>query len=254
MAGELDGKVVIVTGAGSGIGKATAFVLARMGASLVLADINAAAVAETARAIGDSALARTCDVTREEEVIALVEQAVSKWGRLDGALNNVGRGGLRKRVAEVSLDEWRMVQDVTLNSMFLCLRHQIPAMIRSGGGSIVLTSSNGGRAGLPLMAAYGAAKAGVINLAQTTAIEYAAENIRVNAVCPGLILTEGLQKMLDAGVPISADSGFPAPFVPAKRMGKPAEVAEMIAWLISPLASYVTGEVISVDGGAHATQ
>lgn len=211
-------------------------------------------MAETAALIGGAALALPCDVTREEDVITMVAKAVAHGGGLDGAFNNVGGGGIRKRLAELSLAEWQKVQNLTLTSMFLCLHHQIPAMIKSGGGSIVLNSSNGGRAGLPLMASYGAAKAGVINLAQTTAIEYAAENIRVNAVCPGLILTEGLQKMIDAGIPPAAEGGFPAPFCPANRMGKPSEVGEMVAWLISPQASYVTGQIISVDGGCHATQ
>jgi NAD(P)-dependent dehydrogenase (short-subunit alcohol dehydrogenase family) len=118
VAGELEGKVVIVTGAGSGIGKAAAFVLARMGAALVLGDIDGPAVAETAAAVGPEAVGMTCNVTVEDDVAALVELARSRWGRLDGAFNNVGRGGMRKRLVDMTMDEWRKVQDVTLDSVF----------------------------------------------------------------------------------------------------------------------------------------
>ena len=256
MAGELVGKVAIVTGAGSGIGKATSLVLARMGANLLLADVDEAAVGATARLIGEQALPLRTDVTREDEVAQMVATAVSRWGRLDCAFNNVGRGAVRKPLAEVSLAQWQEVLDVTLTSHFLCMKYQLPEMVKAGGGAIVLNSSNGGRAGLPLMSAYGACKAGVISLAQTVAIEYAAKNIRVNAVCPGLILTEGLQQMIDAGVPFNIsdpEHDFPDVFCPMRRMGKPSEIGEMVGWLLSPAASFVTGQAISVDGGSHAT-
>ncbi len=256
-ANELWGKVAMVTGAGSGIGKATSLVLARMGARLLLADIDEASAAETAATIGDAAFGIRADVTREDEVAAMVARAVSHWGRLDLAFNNVGRGAVRKPLAEVSLAQWQEVLDVTLTSQFLCMKYQLPEMVKAGGGAIVLNSSNGGRAGLPLMSAYGASKAGVISLAKTAAIEYAAKNIRVNAVCPGLILTEGLQKMIDAGIPFSTsddEHDFPDTFCPMSRMGKPSEIGEMVGWLLSPAASFVTGQAISVDGGSHATQ
>lgn len=243
----LDGKVTIITGAGSGIGKAAAQIFARHGARLVLADITRARVQPVADLVGGDTLAIGCDVTREDEVAAMVAAAVEHFGRLDCAFDNAGIGPPPIAVADLKLSDWKPVLDVDLLGVFLCLKYQAAAMHQ--GGTIVVNASNAGKAAVPMMAPYAAAKAGAIGLTVTAAVEYAAQHVRVNAICPGLILTETIQQVIDAGFDVR--QGLQ---IPMDRAGKPEEVAELAAWLLSPLSSYVTGQAISIDGGSSAMQ
>jgi NAD(P)-dependent dehydrogenase (short-subunit alcohol dehydrogenase family) len=251
MAGMLDGKVALVTGGGGGIGRATALVMVREGAKVAVADFNAAAARDTVAQIntaGGQAITLTGDVTSADEVQAMVDDTLSAYGRLDCAFNNAGIAGFQVDASGLKTAEWseesfdRMVE-VNLKGVWLCMRAEIRHMMQHGGGVIVNTGSIAGLVGLPTSSAYVAAKHGVLGLTKTAAIEYADNKIRVNAVCPGYIQTQMTKDAMSRrGDAIMAQT-------PLGRMGQPEEIAEMVAWLCSDRASYVTGACYNVDGG-----
>ncbi len=254
MAGMLDGKTALITGGGGGIGRAAALIFAREGARLALADANRDAAQDTVamvNAIGGRALALGGDVTDSGAVQALIRDTLDAYGRLDCAFNNAGIAGYQvdaagKRTAEWSDDAFDRMIAVNLKGVWLCMKHELLYMQANGGGAIVNTGSIAGLVGLPTSSAYVAAKHGVLGLTKTAAIEYAADKIRVNAVCPGYIRTKMTEEvMVRRGESILA-------MVPARRMGEPEEIAEMVAWLCSDRASYVTGAYYNVDGGYMA--
>jgi NAD(P)-dependent dehydrogenase (short-subunit alcohol dehydrogenase family) len=255
MAGILEGKVALVTGGASGIGRATAVAMAREGARVAVADLGEEGAATTValiNAAGGQAIAIGGDVTRETDVAAMVERTVAAFGRLDCAFNNagvapnaVGPGG--QRTHELSQTSFDTMLAINLTGVFLCLKHEVAQMLsQGGGGAIVNTASVAGLIGLRTSAHYVAAKHGVVGLTKSAAMEYAADGIRVNCVNPGYIETPMTKQPMETrGAEILAK-------VPMGRMGTPDEIAEAVVWMCSDKASFMTGAAQVIDGGYYA--
>ena len=246
----LAGKVAVVTGASRGIGRATSVALAAAGAAVVVAARDAAALTAVAAEIaeaGGQALAVVTDVGDPASVESMVNQATDAFGRLDIAFNNAAGGGHRPTpLADVAIEDFDSAQQVNLRGIFLAMKYEIPAMLDGGGGAIVNMSSTAGVQGVRGLAGYASSKHGVVGITRVAALDYAAQNIRVNVVAPGPILTERLAALTDEQRAPVADA------VPMGRVGAPAEVAATVVWLASDQASFVTGATIPVDGGRLA--
>jgi NAD(P)-dependent dehydrogenase (short-subunit alcohol dehydrogenase family) len=247
--GSFAGKVAFVTGAANGIGRVAALAFAREGASVVVADVSEQGNQDTARMIeeaGGRALAVRCDVSWAEDVKAALDQAVGTFGRLDFAFNNAGVEQPIMPAADVTEEEWNRIIDIDLRGVFLCMKYEIPLMLKQGGGVIVNTSSGAGVKGFAGQAAYCAAKHGVVGLTKAAALDYAKANIRVNAVCPGIIETPMMDRF-SGGTPQGRERVIAQE--PVGRMGKPEEIAAAVVWLCSDAAAFVIGHAMVIDGG-----
>lgn len=246
---EFDGKCVIVTGGSAGIGRAAALAFAKKRASVVVADVDTAGgekTVEMVRGEGGDALFVKTDVSKAQDVSNMVEKAIGVYGRLDIAFNNAGIEGEQAPTGEGGEANWDRVIDINLKGVWLCMRAEIPQMLKQGGGAIVNTSSVAGRVGFENLPAYVASKHGVLGLTKTAALEYATEGIRVNAVCPGVIHTEMIDRVIGGDEDLLEAY---ANMAPVNRMGQPEEVADAVVWLCSEEASFVTGHAMTVDGG-----
>ena len=244
---DFEGKVVIVTGASGGIGRASAVRFAQRGARLVLADVSVGGLNETKEMIGAGAVVQRTDVADYDACQDMVKAALDSFGRVDVLFNNAGISGVRALTGEQSPEDWRRVIDVNLNGVFYCTRAAIPAMLEQGGGVIVNTASVDGLVGMGTISHYTAAKHGVVGLTKACALEYGRRNIRCVAVAPGYIHTA----MTDQAFSEEEAATFPA-LIPLGRGAQPDEVAALVVWLASDEASYVNGSCHTVDAGLTA--
>ncbi|WP_086672150.1 SDR family oxidoreductase [Streptomyces albovinaceus] len=247
---DFRGKTAFVTGAAGGIGRATALAFARAGARVALADLSGDGLHETARLIdaaGGEALTLTCDVTSEDDVQAAVDRTVERFGSLDAAFNNAGVEQPVQPAGDTAKEDWERILGVSLTGAFLCTRAQIRQMLRQdGGGAIVNVSSGAGVKGFKGQAAYAAAKHGIIGFTRSAALDHAAQGIRINAVCPGIIDTEMIRRFGDTRP--GGREGLIAD-EPVGRLGTPEEIASAVLWLCSTDAAFTTGTALVVDGG-----
>jgi NAD(P)-dependent dehydrogenase (short-subunit alcohol dehydrogenase family) len=240
------GKVVFITGAASGIGRAAALAFAAEGARVAMLDRSADALKEVQAAVedaGSEALGIACDVSSAEQVEAAVKQVVDRFGRIDVAFNNAGVENKAAPVHEIELAEWDRILGINLRGTFLCMKHEMAQMVKQGGGVVVNTSSGAGIRGVAGGAAYAASKHAIIGLTRSAALDYASQNIRVNAVLPGNIETPMMDRFTGGDIQKAID------LEPVGRLGRPEEVAEAVLWMASDLGGFVTGAATVIDGG-----
>jgi NAD(P)-dependent dehydrogenase (short-subunit alcohol dehydrogenase family) len=246
---KLQGKVVLVTGAGSGIGRGTALLFAAEGAKVAAVDVNQEPGEETVRLIradGGDATFVQCDVANVQEVTAMVQKTVETYGRLDCAFNNAGIAGLNTPVVEYDEEVWDRVVAINLKGVWLCMKAEIPQMLKQGGGAIVNTASVAGHIGTAGATGYTASKHGVVGLTKTVALEYAKAGIRINAISPGAIHTDMIDKLITEYPQMKK---FYEDVHPIGRIGRIEEVAGAVVWLCSPWASFMIGHSMIIDGG-----
>lgn len=248
----MEDKVGIITAAGLGIGRASALAFAAEGAKVVVSDVNEEAGHETVRLIkeaGGEATFIFCNVANENEVIALVEKTVEIYGRLDWAHNNAGIGAPSKPIGETESADWDRCLQVTTTGMYYCIKHEVQAMLKSGGGAIVNTASTSGLLGSENLATYSAAKWAVNGLTKSVALEYGKKGIRVNSICPGMTMTAAVEHWMKE---VPEQAAYVENDIPLGRIGQPEEQANAAVWLCSDKASYITGVNLPVDGGQVA--